>query len=51
MKKRCVYRIECKDPKIQQIYIGSSLDLDQRIGSHKYSCNNEKSKEYNTPVY
>ena len=51
MKKRCVYRIECKDPKIQQIYIGSSLDLDNRIGSHKYSCNTPKSKEYNTPVY
>ena len=51
MTKECVYRIECKDPEIQQIYIGSSVDLVQRIGKHKYSCNNEKSKDYNYPVY
>ena len=51
MTKECVYRIECKDPEIKKIYIGSSLDLDNRIGSHKYSCNTPKCKEYNTPVY
>jgi len=51
MKKQCVYRIECKDPKIQQIYIGSSVDLDQRIIEHKSICHNPKRKAYNYKVY
>ena len=51
MKKQCIYRIECKDPEIKQIYIGSTNYLERRIGEHKSHCINPKSKNYNTPVY
>lgn len=40
----CVYQIKCKDPKITETYVGSTVDLKQRIRQHRYKCiegNNE----------
>jgi len=42
----CVYRIECLDPEIKDIYIGSTVDLKERIKQHKKDCKNSNSKVY-----
>jgi len=42
----CVYRIECLNPEIKEIYIGSTKDLDERIKHHKKDCKNSNSKVY-----
>tara|TARA_R110002153_G_scaffold86539_1_gene214879 strand:+ start:186 stop:773 length:588 start_codon:yes stop_codon:yes gene_type:complete len=47
----CVYRLLCLDKNIKEFYIGSTADLKQRIGSHKSSCNNSNSLQYNLKVY
>jgi hypothetical protein len=46
-----VYKICCKDPEIKDIYVGSTTNFKRRMSGHKTNCNNEKSKEYNYPVY
>jgi hypothetical protein len=46
-----VYKICCKDPEIKDIYVGSTASFKRRMSSHKTNCKNEKSKEYNLPVY
>ena len=45
------YKIVCKDLTIIEIYVGHSTNWTKRKNKHKYSCNNENSKEYNYPVY
>tara|TARA_R110000764_G_C10722402_1_gene348276 strand:- start:74 stop:487 length:414 start_codon:yes stop_codon:yes gene_type:complete len=47
----CVYRIECLDTSIKEFYIGSTANLKERIRTHKSSCNNSNSKDYNSYVY
>lgn len=34
----CVYQIKCKDPKITATYVGSTVDLKQRICQHRHRC-------------
>jgi len=51
MNFSCIYRIECIDPNIKDIYIGSTTNLRTRKNAHKTSCNNKKSKLYNLEVY
>jgi len=46
-----IYKICCKDPEIKDIYVGSTTNFKRRMSGHKTNCNNEKSKEYNYPVY
>jgi hypothetical protein len=46
-----IYKIVCKDPEITDCYVGSTTSHLKRKSHHKYNCNNEKSKEYNIPVY
>jgi hypothetical protein len=46
-----IYKIFCKDENIQDIYIGSSINLHKRIILHKYHTNNSTSKSYNFKVY
>jgi len=43
-----IYKIASLDPKVKDIYIGSTADLKQRKIHHKSSCNNENNK---TKVY
>jgi len=47
----CVYRLQCKDKEIKEIYIGSTKNYSIRKRLHKSSCNNKKNKDYNYPIY
>ena len=49
--KSAVYNLECIDPLIKEIYVGSSTNTKQRENKHKSDCNNENSKYYNLRVY
>jgi len=46
-----IYKICCKDPEIKDIYVGSTTSFKRRMSNHKSICNNEKSNDYNLPVY
>ena len=45
------YKISCKDPKISDCYVGSTTSHLKMKSRHKSNCNDEKSKEYNYPLY
>ena len=47
----CVYKIVCKDKSITEFYIGSTKNLDRRIGQHKSNSNNTNNRKYNYKVY
>ncbi len=49
--KTKMYKIACKDPSIKDEYVGSTTDMVRRRWCHKNSCNIEKDKGYNFPVY
>jgi len=46
-----IYKLECKDPEITDIYIGSTTNFNKRKNQHKSSCNNENDKSHTMPVY
>ena len=46
-----VYKISCLDESIKESYVGSTVNFKKRIGSHKRTCHNENSNEYNYPLY
>lgn len=46
-----VYKLCCVDTDITEEYVGSTKNFNRRKASHKSSCNNEKSKDYNLNVY
>jgi hypothetical protein len=46
-----IYKITCKDLLINEIYIGHTTNFVQRKHTHKISCINEKSKNYNCKLY
>ena len=46
-----IYRLTCVNPTIKDRYIGSCWDLHTRNRKHRSRCHNDKSKEYNAPVY
>jgi len=51
-KIACIYKIKHKlDCKDENIYIGSTCNLNNRITKHKYCCNNERDKNYNLNIY
>ena len=48
----CIYKIKHKlDCKDENIYIGSTYDLNDRKRAHKHSCNNERDRNYNNNIY
>ena len=49
--KGLIYKIKCLDPKIRDIYVGSTLNEVARRKSHKSNCTNPKGKKYNRCVY
>ena len=49
--KTIVYKLCCKDPNIEDIYIGSTCNLRKRKNQHKNSCINEKNSNYSNRVY
>ena len=46
-----IYKLCSKDTDITDFYIGSTTEFRRRKYSHKSSCNNEKSKDYNLDLY
>jgi hypothetical protein len=46
-----VYKLQCLDETIKEIYVGSTINIKDRIGKHKSSCNNPNTKQYNYKVY
>jgi predicted GIY-YIG superfamily endonuclease len=45
--KSVIYKLCCKDPLIEDIYIGSTTNMKVRKGHHKSLCNNQIYKTYN----
>jgi predicted GIY-YIG superfamily endonuclease len=46
-----IYKLCCKDPSIEDFYVGSTTNFTKRKAQHKTHCNNENSKDYNIYVY
>jgi len=46
-----VYCLVCKDTSVQEVYVGSTDNLNKRIICHKTECNNKNSPKYNFKVY
>lgn len=46
-----MYKLCCKDPNIELIYVGSTTNWTKRKNNHKCSCNNPNNKYYNRRVY
>jgi len=46
-----IYKITCKDPSINDVYVGHTTNFVQRKHAHKQSCINEKSSNYNCKLY
>ena len=49
--KGLIYKLCCNDPTVTDIYVGSTTNFSRRKAEHKYSCNSEDAKGYNTLVY
>ena len=45
------YKIYCKDPSINELYIGHTTNFIQRKHAHKQSCLNITNKNYNCKLY
>jgi hypothetical protein len=46
-----IYKIQCKDENITDIYIGHTTNFKQRNKMHKSNCNIDTSKGYNYKIY
>lgn len=46
-----MYKLCCKDENIKDIYVGHTTNKKQRNVEHRYACNNENSKSYNSKLY
>ena len=50
--KGMIYKVKhIEDYNDENIYIGSTCNLNRRRHQHKNRCNNEKDKSYNIPLY
>tara|TARA_R110001592_G_C12875387_1_gene724171 strand:- start:43 stop:615 length:573 start_codon:yes stop_codon:yes gene_type:complete len=49
--KGLIYKLCCKDPTIEDIYIGSTTNFRNRKSTHKSMCNNSYYSDYNNKVY
>jgi hypothetical protein len=49
--KTVIYKIQCKNENISDIYIGHTTCYYQRYRMHRSDCNNENSKAYNYKIY
>jgi hypothetical protein len=46
-----IYKLCCKDPSINEIYIGHTTNFIQRKNNHKICCNDPNNQNYNRYVY
>ena len=51
MKIGYVYKLVCKDINVKEIYIGSTVNINQRRRQHKNCCTKTTSPDYNVHVY
>ena len=49
--KTIIYKIVCNDLSVTDFYIGHTTEFRRRRYDHKSNCNNEKSKQFNLPIY
>ena len=49
--KSMIYKLCCKDPTIEDIYVGSTTNFIKRKYNHKNACVNEKNKYYTCYKY
>jgi len=49
--KSVIYKICCKDPTIEDIYVGSTTNFIKRKAQHKKCCNKENDKSYRQYIY
>jgi hypothetical protein len=50
--KTSFYKLECKEPEVTEIYVGSTTNFKRRKSLHKGRCINKDGKmEWNQPVY
>ena len=46
-----IYKLYCKDSAINEYYIGSTTNFNERMCGHRSDCCNENGLHYNYPVY
>jgi len=51
MEKYTIYQITCINEEVKETYIGSTVNLKNRIRVHKSDCNNPNSVRHNLKVY
>lgn len=49
--KSIIYKLQCKDPQVSEIYIGATTNFTSRKCKHKKACINENREKYNYYVY
>jgi hypothetical protein len=49
--KSKIYKIYCEDEGVDEIYVGSTVDLKTRVRNHKSACNNINDEFYNKKLY
>jgi hypothetical protein len=50
-EKAIIYKFVCNDLTVKEVYVGSTTNFCVRKNSHKYSCCNPNSKDYNLKIY
>lgn len=46
-----IYKIRCKNSDVTEIYIGSTINIQNRMNNHRKVFNNPNSKSYNCMLY
>ena len=46
-----IYKITCKDPSINDVYVGHTTNFVQRKHAHKQCCKNDKASNYKCKLY
>ena len=46
-----IYKITCKDPTVNEVYVGHTTNFVQRKYTHKQTCTNNKSPNYKCKLY
>lgn len=46
-----IYKITCKSPDVNEVYVGHTTNFVQRKYAHKQACINTKTSNYNCKLY
>jgi len=50
-KEYTIYKIECKDPEVKHIYVGSTEDYESRVNRHKRASEDLRYGEFGVKTY